>query len=338
LPLPAAARGKWSEGGKPARLARAASPRRGRGRPGHPSPENPDARVRGLVCTARVAEDSGRFEDAAAAWKKLGDPEQALRCRVTHLDRAGDLAAAARLLESRERYEAAGAFWTRAGDATGTARCRALLDQKQGRLLEAAEAWDALGEPTRAARCRANHCFRRGDYEEAARGYDTAGEPGMAVTARVLAAKLTANYEAAEKALKDGGMLHLRRALLGRRQTWLAEAAAFAAGHVRAGSGSTRERGSARSSAGPSRGQGPGGGAAAGALEPGAPSRKAVEPANVSAAVLDTVRRIPGLTSEGVAQVIGISTAQVRPHLAALTESGQLRKAGRTRGTRYHPA
>jgi hypothetical protein len=53
------------------------------------------------VCAARVAEDSGRFEDAAAAWKKLGDPEQALRCRVTHLDRAGDVAAAAKLLESR---------------------------------------------------------------------------------------------------------------------------------------------------------------------------------------------------------------------------------------------
>ena len=337
LPLPAAARGIWSEGGKPARLARAASPRRGRGRPGRPAAEIPDARVRGLVCAARVAEDSGRFEDAAAVWKKLGDSEQALRCRVTHLDRAGDVAEAANLLESRERYKAAGALWARAGDAVGTARCRALLDQKHGRLLEAAEAWDALGEPTRAARCRANHCFRRGDYEEAARGYDTAGEPEMAVTARVLAAKLTANFGAAEKVVKDSGMQHLHRALLGSRQTWLAEAAVFAANHARAHSDSIRERGPARLSAGLSRGQGPSDGAAAGAREPGALSRKAVEPADVSEAVLDAVCRFPGLTCEGVAQAIGISTARAKPHLAALTESGKLRKVGRTRGTRYHP-
>lgn len=159
----------------------------------------------------------------------------------------------------------------------------------------------------------------------------------MAATSRVLAAKLAANYEAAEKALKEGGMLHLRRALLGKRQTWLAEAAAFAADHARAQSGSIRERGPARPSAGPPRGQGPGDGAAAGARDPGALSRKAVAPADISGAVLDAVRRNPGLTCEGVAQTIGISTARVRPLLAALTETGQLRKAGRTRGTRYHP-
>ncbi|HUG37275.1 MAG TPA: AAA family ATPase, partial [Candidatus Limnocylindrales bacterium] len=133
LPLPPAARKTWSEGGKPARLVRAAAARRGPRRLARPSVQTHAAGVRGLVCAARVAEDSGRFEDAAAAWKSLGDPEQALRCRVTHLDRTGDVAGAARLLESRERYEAAAARWARAGDADGAVRCRALLDEKRGR-------------------------------------------------------------------------------------------------------------------------------------------------------------------------------------------------------------
>ena len=109
-----------------------------------------------------------------------------------------------------------------------------LLDEKRGRLAEAALAWEKLGQPARAARCRAILCFRRGEYEEAARGYDTAGETQMAVTARVLAAKLRGNYEAADKAVKESGMEHMRDALLGDRQTWLAEARALAAGHAKA--------------------------------------------------------------------------------------------------------
>ena len=65
---------------------------------------------------------------------------------------------------------------------------------------------------------------------------------------------------------------------------------------------------------------------------------KAAEPADVSGGILDAVRRFPGLTCEGVAHVTAIATDRVKPHLAVLTESGQLRKVGRTRGTRYHPA
>ena len=65
---------------------------------------------------------------------------------------------------------------------------------------------------------------------------------------------------------------------------------------------------------------------------------KAAEPADVSGAILAAVRRFPGLTREGVARVTAIATDRVKPHLAVLTESGQLRKVGRTRGTRYHPA
>ena len=104
---------------------------------------------------------------------------------------------------------------------------------------------------------------------------------------------------------------------------------------TRVHSDSIRERGPARLSAGLSRGQGPSYGAAAGAREPGALSREAVEPADVSEAVLDAVCRFPGLTCEGVAHVTTIATDRVKPHLAVLTESGQLRKVGRTRGTRY---
>ncbi|PYO58900.1 MAG: hypothetical protein DMD83_01635, partial [Candidatus Rokuibacteriota bacterium] len=330
LPLPAAAQRTWSEGGKPARLARAIAAGRGR-RSRLPAPI-PGARERGLVCAARVAEDSGRFEDAAAAWKSLGDPEQALRCRVTRLEHAGDLAGAARLLESKERYEAAAALWARAGDAAGTARCQALLDEKRGRFPEAAEAWEALGEPARATRCRATHCFRAGEYAEAARGYDAAGEPSMAFTARLLAAKLEGDYEAAEKALNDYGMQHLYRDLLGNRQTWLAQARAFAAEHARARSATIRRRGS------PSGGPGPKARAGAGASAREGLPGKAAEPADVSGAILDAVRRFPGLTCQGVAHVTAIATDRVKPHLAALTESGQLRKVGRTRGTRYHPA
>ena len=338
LPLPAAARRTWSEGGKPARLARAAPPRRGPRSPGRPSAQIPGARVRRLVCAARVAEDSGRFEDAAAAWTSLGDPEQALRCRVTRLDQAGDLAGAARLLESRERYEAAAALWARAGDAARTARCRALLDEKRGRLPEAALAWEALGEPTRAARCRATRCFRSGEYDEAARGYDAAGEPGMAFTARLLAAKVKGDYDAAEKAVKDSGMQHLYRDLLGNRQQWFAEARAFAADHARARSAAIRRRGAAQLPPGPSGGPGPKERAGAGAGGRGGLPGQAAEPGDVSGAILDAVRRFPGLTCEGVARVVAIATDRVKPHLAALTESGQLRKVGRTRGTRYHPA
>jgi len=284
------------------------------------------------VCAARVAEDSGRFEDAAAAWKSLGDPEQALRCQVTRLEGAGDLAAAARLLESKERYEAAAALWARAGDAAGTARCQALLDEKRGRFPEAAEAWEALGEPARATRCRATHCFRAGEYAEAARGYDAAGEPSMAFTARLLAAKLEGDYEAAEKAVNDYGMRHLYRDLLGNRQKWLAEARAFAADHARVRSATIRRRGSASGGPGPKARAGAG--ASAREELPG----KGAEPADVCGAILDAVRRFPGLTCQGVAHVTAIATERVKPHLAALTESGRLRKVGRTRGTRYHPA
>jgi hypothetical protein len=50
------------------------------------------------------------------------------------------------------------------------------------------------------------------------------------------------------------------------------------------------------------------------------------------------VTRYPGLTCEGIAEAVQSPTDPVKPHLAALTASGRLRKVGRARGTRYHLA
>jgi ATP-dependent DNA helicase UvrD/PcrA len=335
LPLPAAAMKAWGEGGKAARLARAVHSRVWSTRGNRPS-AIPGARLRELVCAVRAAEDSGRFEDAAAAWKSLGDPEQTLRCRVTHLDRGGDVAGAARLLESRERYADAAASWARAGEGAEAARCLALLDEKRGRLAEAALAWEKLGQPARAARCRANLCFRRGEYEEAARGYDAAGEAEMAVTARVLAAKLRGSYEAADRAVRESGLEHMRNALLGDRRAWLAEARALAAGHAQARSRGARGSETASRVARPASRRGRRRVAEARGWV-GSPA-ETDGTADASTAILDAVRRSPGLTCEDIAHAVGTATDRVKPLLAALTVSGRLRKEGRTRGTRYLPA
>jgi len=332
LPLPDAARRSWSAGGKAARLTRAPAPRRGPRSPGR-SAQVVSARVRSLVCTARVAEDAGRFEVAADAWKMLAEPEQVLRCRVAHLERAGDLPGAARLLESRERFEAAATRWERAGDARSVARCHVLHEEKRGSMLKAAEDWEALGEPKRAASCRAIHAFREGNYEEAARGYDAAGQPEMAVTARVFAAQMKMDYEAAERAVEESGLPDMRKALIGDRAIWLAQGREMAAARARDEAREARkqkrstrlsraatvphpdDRASARSGA-----------------------RQAPDPTELAAAIIDAVTRYPGLTCEGIAEAVQSSTDPVKPHLAALTASGRLRKVGRARGTRYHLA
>jgi tetratricopeptide (TPR) repeat protein len=195
LPLPRSATRAWCEGGKPARLARtqAAAPgrlasrrqARGRARPARLS----EAEVRGLACSARAAEDAGRFDDAASAWRALGDHEQVLRCRVTHLERAGEAAPAAQLLMSKHRYQAAADRWRRAGDAGAAARCEALQHERHGRLEDAIALWASLGERDQEARCRGHLHLHRGEYDEAARHYERAGAAGaqLAATARRLA-------------------------------------------------------------------------------------------------------------------------------------------------------
>jgi hypothetical protein len=288
------------------------------------------ARVRALVCTARVAEDAGRFEVAADAWKMLAEPEQVLRCRVAHLERADDLPGAARLLESRERFEAAATRWERAGDGRGVGRCRALHEQKRGSMLKAAEEWETLGEPKRAADCRANHAFREGDYEGAARAYDVAGHPGMAVTSRVLAAKLKMDYEAAERAVVESGLADVK-ARLGDRETWLAEARQLAAARARDEARAARkQQRSTRTSRAATASRSDDRASA------GTGARQAPDPAELAIAIVDALTRYPGLTCERLAEVVHSPTGSVKPHLAALIASGRLRKVGRGRGTRYH--
>ena len=67
-------------------------------------------------------------------------------------------------------------------------------------------------------------------------------------------------------------------------------------------------------------------------------TRQAPDPAELATAIVDAVTRYPGLTCERIAEVVQSPTALVKPHLAALTASGRLRKVGRARGTRYHLA
>jgi hypothetical protein len=292
-----------------------------------------DARVRALVCTARVAEDAGRFEAAADAWKMLAEPEQVLRCRVAHFERAGDLPGAARLLESRERFEAAVTRWERAGDGRAAARCRALQEQRRGSMLKAAEDWEALGEPRRAAECRAIHAFREGDYEGAAPGYDAAGQPEMAVTSRVLAAKLKMDYEAAERAVVESGLPDMRKALIGDRAIWLAQAREMAAARARDEAREARKQKRLHRLSGTATVPHPDDRASA---ESG--PRRAPDPTELATAIVDAVTRYPGLTCERIADVVHSPTDPIKPHLAALTASGRLRKVGRARGTRYHLA
>ena len=200
-------------------------------------------------------------------------------------------------------------------------------------MLKAAEDWEALGEPKRAAECRAIHAFRTGDYEEAARGYAAAGQPEMAVTSRVFAAQVTMDYEAAERAVEESGLPDMRKALIGDREIWLAQAR-------RAGRGACSGRGP----------RGP----EAEALDPALSGRDSPPPGrSCEHRVRDPrggrsrrARRRhpgrrgthPGLTCERIAEVVLSPTALVKPPLAALTASGRLRKVGRARGTRYHLA
>ena len=200
-------------------------------------------------------------------------------------------------------------------------------------MLKAAENWEALGEPKRAAECRAIHAFRTGDYEDAARGYDAAGQPEMAVTSRVFAAQVKMDYEAAERAVEESGLPDMRKALIGDRGIWLAQAREMAAARAR---DEAREARKQKRSTRLSR--------AATVPHPddrasaGSAARQAPDSAELATAIVDAVTRYPGLTCERIAEVIQSPTDPVKPHLAALTASGRLRKVGHARGTRYHLA
>lgn len=302
LPLPHAATRAWSPGGRAARLARSTAQRDGR------APAI-DARVRALVCTVRAEEDAERFQAAADAWKALGDPEQAFRCRIARLEHADDAIGAAKLLEKRARYEAAADAWDRLGDPAAAARCRALDAEKQGHLLAAAEAWTALGNTTRAARCRGEHALAEHRYDDAASFL--AEDPtsrALLLEARLSAAKLRANYDEASGAMTE--LAGPDTTPLGDREEWLAEARAFANGH------GTGERGRrARKT-----------------------RRAADETSDLATKIVTAVERQPGSTTEEIAEALEIGTATLRRRLSALVADGRLRKAGRGRTMRYEPA
>ena len=199
-------------------------------------------------------------------------------------------------------------------------------------MLTAAEDWEALGEPKRAAGCRAIHAFREGDYEDAAPGYDAAGQPEMALTSRVLAAKLKMDYEAAERAVVESGLPDMRKALIGDRAIWLAQAERWP--RRRSGRGPRGPKAEALAPALRNRdGPHPEDRASA-----GSGPRRAPDPTELATAIVDAVTRYPGLTCERIADVVHSPTDPIKPHLAALTASGRLRKVGRARGTRYHLA
>jgi hypothetical protein len=155
----------------------------------------------------------------------------------------------------------------------------------------------------------------------------------MALTSRVLAAKLKVDYEAAERAVVESGLTDMSEALIGHREIWLAEAREMAAARALAEARAARkQQRSARTSR------------AATVPRPtdrmiaGTDARQVPDPIELATAIVEAVTRYPGLTCERMAEVVQSPTALVKPHLAALTADGRLRKVGRARGTRYHLA
>ena len=263
----------------------------------------------------------------------LAEPEQVLRCRVAHYERAGDLPGAARLLESRERFEAAvyslGARRRWSGHA---AAARALQEQRRGSMLTAAEDWDALGEPKRARGLPRDPRLPRRRLRGRRARLRRRRPAEMALTSRVLAAKLKMDYEAAERAVVESGLPDMRKALIGDRAIWLAQAERWP--RRRSGRGPRGPKAEALAPALRNRdGPHPEDRASA-----GSGPRRAPDPTELATAIVDAVTRYPGLTCERIADVVHSPTDPIKPHLAALTASGRLRKVGRARGTRYHLA
>jgi hypothetical protein len=273
--------------------------------------------LRALVCSARAAEDAGRFREAASAWRALKEDEQVLRCHVFDLEAGGRFAEAARLLEAKTRYQAAGERWQRAGDTDAVTRCEAMEHERRGRLEEAAARWAALGDRKSEARCRAILHFRRAEYESAARAYQQAGFDDMAVMSRLMEVRLRGDYDGARRLLEEANVPGLSVSSLGSRERFMEESRALAASLRQ---GRTRGR----------RGSTP---------PPPAPPPPTAPPPDVNSidAVLAVVRDHPGLTCEDIAASADMNTAQVKPILAALVGRRILVKTGRTRGTRYWP-
>jgi hypothetical protein len=211
LPLPAAARGRWCEGGKPARLARHpwvtdAPQFRGRARRDYRA--EPTTRAR--VCAVREAEDRGDFDEAAGIWKKLGDPDQELRCRVSALERAGKVDVAAGLLEASRRWLAAARRWRDTGNERAAIRCEARHWQAKGRHQEAARLLASLGESVPAAAPAPARQSGKDAARPAASPSGAWPSPSRAPRPRATLARASASPEAgatAPAASGDGGAI-----------------------------------------------------------------------------------------------------------------------------------
>jgi hypothetical protein len=308
LPLPPAARRRWVEGGRPARLI---APRRPTRRGPRAEPPGLDARTRALACAVTAAEAAGRLEEAEARWRALGDPEQALRCQVSRLEASGQPAAAAALLEERGRLEAAARAWARAGEPGGQGRCQARLLEKRKRWNEAAARWTALGEAKLAAICRGRHHVWRGEYAQAAEAFAEGGDLGAALDLRILAARAAGDWDGALALAREAGRPDLVAELTRARPAPAAAARA-------------RGRRHAPDTAPP----------------PGPPRQGTLFDAPASAdldRVVEIARTHPGAGAAGVARFARLPAARVQALLRQAVAAGALVKTGRTRGTRYWP-
>jgi len=263
--------------------------------------------VRGLACEVTAAEATGRFADAEAIWKALGDAHQALRCLVERHERDEAHAAAAEALEGQGLFPAAGRAWSAAGDTRAATRCEAKRLDKKRRYEEAEALWLSLGATTEAALSRGRLLLHEGDYRTAADAFSQAGHGDFAVNLSVMAAEQEGDWESAVALAEAHGrpdlVPHIRRA---QEQAALDGAARPPCAEV--GPAAPRERADAVS------GQ-----------ATGSPMER----------ILAEVSRHPGLRSEDLARLTGIERAALGGLLRAAIAAGRLKKSGATRGTRY---
>lgn len=331
LVLPAGSTRRWTEGGRPARLHAAARARRWRSAL---APAERDARIRGLACRVCAAEAAGRLEEAESLWAELGDPHQALRCRVQRLEREGRFALAAALLEEHGLFEGAGRAWTAVGETSAATRCEAKRLDKKRRWEEAAALWTSLGDDKSAALCRARLSVSRADYAAAASAFEEAGERDLALDLRILEADRVGDLPAAI-ALAESGGRHAQAAFLRQRQ---------AAG---ASSGSRRNRRRSAEWADPlsteqkvsTQGAGPIAGGTG--LQPARP--RTTGPTREDGTGSDMTRLMaaiaerPGARSLELERRTGLRPPRLGVLLRQAVAAGLAVKSGATRGTRYWP-
>jgi tetratricopeptide (TPR) repeat protein len=299
-----------------------------------------------------AAEAAGRLDEAEAIWTRLAEPDQALRCRVTHLERAGQVAAVAALLEERGLLEAAALAWARAGEPGGQARCEARRLERRKRWDEAARCWTSLGEAKEAARCQGRFLMTRGEYARAADAFTEAGDAESALQMRIFATQMAGNWDGAIALAQAAGRADLAHSLRRQRDARPAGRGAPARRPVKAAPGpgtsspaaprSRPVQGALFPVPDPALSDGPGVGRPdPRASVPVSPTPASLHPARAAAQpdpVVAAVERHPGLRSPEVAALTGLGRERVQALLRQAVAAGVVVKSGATRGTRYWPA